>query len=49
MREHRRCRDNQPYMGDPGNDRGSDRAILLGLGFKDYTNHIVSLLLRYKF
>lgn len=40
---------NQPYMGDPGNDRGSDRSILLGLDFKNYTNHIVSAFLKYRF
>lgn len=40
---------NQPYMGDPGNDRGSDRSILLGLDFKNYTNHLVSFLMRYRF
>lgn len=40
---------NQPYMGDPGNDPGSDRSILLGLDFKDYANHIVSFMMRYKF
>jgi hypothetical protein len=36
-------------MGDPGNDRGSDRSILLGLDFKNYTNHILSALMRYRF
>jgi MtrB/PioB family decaheme-associated outer membrane protein len=40
---------NQPYMGDPGNDPGSDRSIFLGLDFKNYTNHIVSFMLDYSF
>ena len=39
----------QPYMGDPGNDAGSKEAIFLGLDFANYTNHILSFLLRYRF
>jgi MtrB/PioB family decaheme-associated outer membrane protein len=40
---------NQPYMGDPDNDPSSDRGIFLGLDYKNYTNHIVSLMLNYSF
>jgi MtrB/PioB family decaheme-associated outer membrane protein len=40
---------NQPYMGDPDNDPGSDKSIFLGLDFKNYTNHIVSVMLNYSF
>jgi MtrB/PioB family decaheme-associated outer membrane protein len=40
---------NQPYMGDPNNDPGSDRSIFLGLDFKNYTNNIVSFMLDYTF
>jgi len=39
----------QPYMGDPGNDPGSAQSIFLGLDFDNYTNHIVSVMLRYRF
>ena len=40
---------NQPYMGDPDNDPGSAQAIFLGLDFKDYTNHVLSFVLNYRF
>ena len=40
---------NQPYMGDPNNDPGSDKSIFLGLDFKNYTNHILSVMLDYTF
>jgi hypothetical protein len=40
---------NQPYMGDPGNDPGSDKSIFLGLDFKNYTNNILSFMLNYTF
>jgi hypothetical protein len=40
---------NQPYMGDPTNDPGSAQSIYLGLDFKNYTNHIVSIVLDYTF
>lgn len=40
---------NRPYMGDPTNDPASDRSPLLGMDFKDYTNHVVSFLIRYRF
>ena len=40
---------NQPYMGDPDNDPGSAQAIFLGLDFKNYTNHTVSVMLDYTF
>jgi len=39
----------QPYMGDPGNDPGSKEAIFLGMDFADYTNYIVSFMVRYHF
>jgi MtrB/PioB family decaheme-associated outer membrane protein len=39
----------QPYMGDPGSDPSMDRAIFLGIDFADYTNHILSFLVRYRF
>jgi hypothetical protein len=39
----------EPYMGDPGNDPGSAQSVFLGLDFDDYTNHIVSVMLRYQF
>ncbi len=39
----------QPYMGDPGNDPGSVTSIFLGMDFSDYTNHLVSFFLRYRF
>ncbi len=40
---------NQPYMGDPDNDPASATAIFLGLDFKNYTNHILSAVLNYRF
>lgn len=40
---------NRPYMGDPDNDAGSRESIFLGLDFKDYTNHILGFLVRYRF
>ena len=36
-------------MGDPDNDPGSAQSILLGLDFKNYTNHIVSAMLNWTF
>ncbi len=39
----------QPYMGDPANDRGSVTAVYLGMDFKNYTDDIVTLLVRYRF
>ena len=39
----------EPYMGDPANDPGSVHAIFLGMDFADYTNHILSFLVRYRF
>jgi MtrB/PioB family decaheme-associated outer membrane protein len=39
----------QPYMGDPGNDPGSVTAVYLGIDFKNYTNNVVSALVRYRF
>ena len=40
---------NKPYMGDPGNDPGSDRSIFLGMDYEDYENHIASFMLHYTF
>jgi MtrB/PioB family decaheme-associated outer membrane protein len=39
----------QPYMGDPDNDPGSATAMYLGMDFLNYSNHILSLMLRYTF
>ena len=39
----------QPYMGDPGNDPGSVTSIFLGLDFADYTNHLLTFLMHYRF
>ena len=39
----------QPYMGDPGNDPGSATAIYLGLDYVDYTNHLLTFFLNYRF
>ncbi len=39
----------QPYMGDPTNDPGSATAIYLGMDYLNYSNHILSLLLRYRY
>jgi hypothetical protein len=39
----------QPYMGDPGNDPGSSNSVYLGMDYRNYKNHIVSFLLRYRF
>ncbi len=39
----------QPYMGDPTNDPGSVTAVYLGMDFKNYTNNVVSALVRYRF
>jgi MtrB/PioB family decaheme-associated outer membrane protein len=40
---------NATYMGGPDGDPGATRMVFLGLDFRDYTNHIVSFLLRYRF
>jgi MtrB/PioB family decaheme-associated outer membrane protein len=40
---------NGPYMGDPTNDPSMAHAVFLGLDFRNYTNHIVSLLMRYRY
>jgi MtrB/PioB family decaheme-associated outer membrane protein len=40
---------NQPYMGDPDNDPGSAQSIFLGLDYRNYTNHILSVMLDYTF
>jgi MtrB/PioB family decaheme-associated outer membrane protein len=39
----------QPYMGDPGNDPGSVTSIFLGLDFKNYTNHLLTFFMHYRF
>ncbi len=39
----------QPYMGDPNNDRGSVSSIFLGMDFFNYTNDILTVLVRYRF
>ncbi|HUD70771.1 MAG TPA: MtrB/PioB family outer membrane beta-barrel protein, partial [Dongiaceae bacterium] len=39
----------QPYMGDPGNDPGSATAIFLGLDYANYTNHLLTFFLNYRF
>jgi len=39
----------QPYMGDPANDPGSVTAVYLGMDFKNYTNIVISALVRYRF
>lgn len=40
---------NATYMGGPGEDPAATRMVFLGLDFKDYTNHILSFLVRYRF
>ena len=40
---------NQPYMGAPSQDPSQAQALYLGLDFRDYTNHILSLVLRYRY
>jgi MtrB/PioB family decaheme-associated outer membrane protein len=40
---------NETYMGGPTGDPGARTAVFLGMDFRDYTNHIVSFLLRYRF
>lgn len=39
----------QPYMGDPGNDAGSQGAVFLGMDFANYTNHILGFMVHYAF
>ena len=39
----------QPYMGDPGNDPGSVTSVFLGLDFANYTNHLLTFLVNYRF
>ena len=39
----------QPYMGDPGNDPGSVTSIFLGLDFANYTNHLLTFFMHYRF
>ncbi len=39
----------QPYMGDPGNDPGSGTSIFLGLDFANYTNHLLTFFMHYRF
>lgn len=40
---------NEPYMGQPNEDPGSANAVFLGIDFRNYTNHIVSFLMHYRF
>jgi hypothetical protein len=40
---------NKPYMGAPSQDPSMAQALYLGLDFKDYTNHILSAVLRYRY
>jgi len=39
---------NRAYMGAPNQDPSMAQALYLGLDFKDYTNHILSVMLRYR-
>jgi MtrB/PioB family decaheme-associated outer membrane protein len=39
----------QPYMGDPGNDPGSVTSIFLGMDFTNYTNHLLTFFMNYRF
>jgi MtrB/PioB family decaheme-associated outer membrane protein len=39
----------QPYMGDPGNDPGSVTSIFLGMDFANYTNHLLTFFMHYRF
>ncbi|HKY32327.1 MAG TPA: MtrB/PioB family outer membrane beta-barrel protein [Candidatus Polarisedimenticolia bacterium] len=40
---------NRPYMGAPSQDPSMAQALYLGLDFQDYTNHILSLILRVRY
>lgn len=40
---------NRPYMGAPRQDPSMAQALYLGLDFKDYTNHIISVMMRYRY
>jgi len=40
---------NRPYMGAPSQDPSMAQALYLGLDFKDYTNHILSVMMRYRY
>lgn len=40
---------NEPYMGAPDQDTSMAQALFLGLDFRDYTNHILSFVLRYRY
>jgi putative beta-barrel porin MtrB/PioB len=40
---------NEPYMGEPSSDPSMANAIFLGIDFKNYTNHILSFLVRYRY
>lgn len=40
---------NEPYMGAPSQDPSMANALFLGLDFEDYTNHILSAALRYRY
>ena len=39
----------QPYMGDPTNDPGSVTSAYLGMDYLNYTNEVLSLLVRYRY
>jgi hypothetical protein len=39
---------NRPYMGAPNQDPSMAQALYLGLDFKDYTNHVLSVMMRYR-
>ncbi len=40
---------NEPYMGAPNQDPSQAQSVFLGLDFKNYTNSVVSLMLRCRF
>lgn len=40
---------NGPYMGAPSQDTSMAQAIFLGLDFRDYTNHLLTFMMRYGF
>jgi hypothetical protein len=40
---------NLPYMGNPNQDPSMANAVFLGIDFGDYTNHILSFLVRYTY
>ena len=40
---------NRSYMGAPSQDPSMAQALYLGLDFKDYTNHILSVMMRYRY